>query len=141
MFKNVGVATALVLSLAAAPALAQQSPAMMHEKPAASTQSTGYIARQMEGEHLISSIMSETVYNKAGEEVGEVTDIVLDAEGKVVAVVIGVGGFLGVGQKDVAVSFTTLQETTKDGKKQMMVNLTKEELENAPSYTKLEDKG
>ena len=141
MFKNIGLASVVALSFVAVPALAEtpaSRPVMTNA--ATSTQPSGYIARQMEGEQLASNWMSRSVYNNAGDEIGTVSDIVLDAEGKVTAIVIGVGGVMGLGQKQVAVSFASIQETTKDGKAQLMANLSKEDLEKAPSYTKLEDK-
>jgi sporulation protein YlmC with PRC-barrel domain len=161
MLKNVGIASALVLSLAAAPAFAQttqpaetpatSSPAQMNDRattpggtaatdaPAAG-QPDGYIARQMEGEHLASNLLSKKVYNNADEEIGTISDLVMDAEGKITAVIIGVGGFLGVGQKNVAISFANVQETTKDNERHFLVNMTKEQLDQAPSYTTLEDR-
>jgi len=58
---------------------------------------------------MASSIIGSTVYTSANENVGDVNDIILSKDGKVQAVVIGVGGFLGLGEKDVAVPMDRIQ--------------------------------
>src|SRR5512133_3824625 len=47
------------------------------------------------------------------DNVGEVMDVLVDREGKATALIIGVGGFLGAGEKDVAVPFNSVQITTR----------------------------
>jgi sporulation protein YlmC with PRC-barrel domain len=49
------------------------------------------------------------VYNQNNERIGEVDDVLVDKDGRVEAVVIGVGGFLGIGERNVAVPFSALQ--------------------------------
>lgn len=49
------------------------------------------------------------VYDTQGEDIGEITDVLLSEDGKVMAVLVGVGGFLGIGEKDVAVSMSALE--------------------------------
>ena len=49
------------------------------------------------------------VYDTQGESIGEITDVLVSEDGKVMAVLVGVGGFLGIGEKDVAVSMTALE--------------------------------
>jgi sporulation protein YlmC with PRC-barrel domain len=53
--------------------------------------------------------MGLDVYNEANEKLGDVNEIILDKTGKVTAVVIGVGGFLGMGEHDIAVSMDKLK--------------------------------
>jgi len=50
--------------------------------------------------------------------------------------VIGVGGFLGAGQKDIAVPFKELNITSRNGKDWIVLDRTKDELKNAPGYDK-----
>jgi hypothetical protein len=62
--------------------------------------------------------IGETVYaseSENAETVGEINDLVVSADGKIEAVLIEVGGFLGVGEKDVAVNFDDLKFVSKDG--------------------------
>jgi hypothetical protein len=76
---------------------------------------------------------------KDWEDVGEVNDVVLDWDGSVKAVVLGVGGFLGIGEKDVAIEMASLRkvrETNDSNDWFLVVNSSKELLTNAPAYTK-----
>jgi hypothetical protein len=56
-----------------------------------------------------SKLMGLDVYNEANEKLGDVNELILDKNGKVNAVVIGVGGFLGMGEHDIAVSMDKLK--------------------------------
>lgn len=107
-------------------------------------------AKQVRG-YLASSLMGHSVYNSASEgaeRIGEIDDAVVGEDGAIKAVIIGVGGFLGMGEKDVAVDFDRLSfEKTGDGDEYRLVSaLTKDELEKAGSYeaperdTRLDDK-
>ena len=78
---------------------------------------------------------NQSVYDPKDNDIGDVNDIVLDKEGKVSAFIIGVGGFLGAGEKNVAVPFRALKVTEKDGKTYLVVDTTKEALEKAPPFT------
>ena len=56
-----------------------------------------------------SKLIGLNVYNRADEKLGDINEILFDKEGKVMAVVIGVGGFLGMGEHDIAVSMDRLK--------------------------------
>lgn len=78
-----------------------------------------------------------TVYGADDANVGEIGDVVLTQDGKVDAVIIDVGGFLGVGEKEVAVGMDNLAFLTdKDGKKYLYTTFTKEQLDAAATYDK-----
>jgi sporulation protein YlmC with PRC-barrel domain len=88
------------------------------------------------GEALpISDFYNQNVYDNRNNKIGNVNDLLLDAGGKVNAVIVGVGGFLGVGEKNVAVPFQAVKVTEKDGKRYLVLDTTKEALESAPGYT------
>ncbi|MCH9809514.1 MAG: PRC-barrel domain-containing protein [Alphaproteobacteria bacterium] len=75
------------------------------------------------------------VKNSSNETIGDVNDFVLDQNGKVVAVVTGVGGFLGLGEKNVAIDFGAVTLSMgENSEKTAMVDLTKEALQAAPEY-------
>lgn len=80
--------------------------------------------------------IGKTVYTTSAENVGEINDLVFGNDGKIVGVVIGVGGFLGIGEKDVLVSLDSIRMTKADGSDttQLVVDASKEALENAPSF-------
>src|SRR3984893_13020545 len=64
---------------------------------------------------LASDVYKADVYDPSEYKVGKVTDLMIDSNGNVAAI-IGVGGFLGVGQKDVVIPFKELKVSTRDGK-------------------------
>jgi len=63
----------------------------------------------LKGKWRASKLMGLDVYNEANEKLGDVNELILDKDGKVSAVVIGVGGFLGMGEHDIAVSMDKLK--------------------------------
>ena len=58
----------------------------------------------------------QNVYDPNENKIGDIKDVLVDKSGKVVAPIVGVGGFLGAGEKDVAVPFETVHPTMKDKK-------------------------
>jgi sporulation protein YlmC with PRC-barrel domain len=85
---------------------------------------------------LASDIYKADVYDNAEDKIGVVTDLILDNSGNVTTAVVGVGGFLGAGKKEVAVPFKDLKVMSRDGKDWLVLNQTKEELKMAPAYDK-----
>jgi len=74
------------------------------------------------------------VYNMNGERVGDVNDILID-DGQVTAFVVGVGGFLGIGEKEVSLKPDQVKRMVhSDGETYFTVNTTKEQLQAAPEY-------
>jgi sporulation protein YlmC with PRC-barrel domain len=98
------------------------------------------------GEHSMSSLASNhwlasdiykaSVYDPSNNKIGSIEDLVLDTSGQVQTAVIGVGGFLGIGQKDVAVPFRDLKVASRSGKEELTLDRTKEQLKDAPAYDK-----
>jgi len=74
----------------------------------------------------------QSVYDPSNNKIGEIEDVLLSPDGKVSALIVGVGGFLGMGEKDVAVPFTAVKHTTKDGKVYLTLDTTKDVLKAAP---------
>src|SRR5436190_24362090 len=74
----------------------------------------------------------QSVYDPANSKIGEIMDVLLSPDGKVNALIVGVGGFLGIGEKDVAVPFSAVKHTTKDGKVYLRIDTTKDALKAAP---------
>ena len=99
-----------------------------------------FLSQQQDGQMLASNVMGQTVYDSSGNNLGSVNDIVLDKDGKMAAVVIGVGGFLGIGQKNVAVSIEAINRTTdENGNPKFVLNASKDEIDQAPAFTTLAD--
>ncbi|MGU3537791.1 PRC-barrel domain-containing protein [Methylobacterium sp. A54F] len=83
---------------------------------------------------LTSKLVGLNVYNNNNEAVGDIADLVI-LDGKTVqAVILGVGGFLGIGERYVAVSPASVTLTKKDDKLRALVNANKEELKSAPAF-------
>jgi sporulation protein YlmC with PRC-barrel domain len=77
----------------------------------------------------------QNVYDPQDSKIGEIMDVLVDREGKATALIIGVGGFLGMGEKDVAVPFNAVQVTTKDNNKYYLVmNASKDALKSAKGF-------
>lgn len=96
--------------------------------------SGAYLAEQSANHWLASNYMGKTVYGPNNEKVGDVNDILIDKAGTTTAIVVGVGGFLGMGEKNVAVPFSDVQMTTRDGKNELHMNVTRNDLEKAPAF-------
>ena len=62
-----------------------------------------------EGEWRASKLVGVDVYNEANEKLGDISEVILDKSGKVAHVILGVGGFLGMGEHYVAVGFDKLK--------------------------------
>jgi hypothetical protein len=91
----------------------------------------------MTGEIRSEDLVGTTVYGADDAMVGEIGDVALTADSKVDAVIVDVGGFLGIGEKEVAVGMDNLKiMTDKDGKKYLYTDFTKEQLEAQAAYDK-----
>ncbi|TJV06608.1 MAG: PRC-barrel domain containing protein [Mesorhizobium sp.] len=89
--------------------------------------------------NLATNIIGETVYNGTGDDaqnIGEVNDIVLSKEGKAESLVIGVGGFLGLGAKNVTYDFSKAKWAEKNGDRWLVAQTTKEELQAQPDFNR-----
>jgi len=103
--------------------------------------SAGYTAADTD--NLGSRLIGQPVYSSAGddaEEIGSISDLVFDESGQITAVVIGVGGFLGIGEKAVAVDFQSLEFTlAADNTERWVVPTTADALTAAPDFVWEED--
>jgi sporulation protein YlmC with PRC-barrel domain len=81
------------------------------------------------------NLMGSAVIGANDESLGDVGDVVFDPNGEIQAVVVDVGGFLGIGEKPVAVQFDSLNvQKNGDGDIRLMLNASQEQLQNAPAY-------
>ncbi len=81
-----------------------------------------------------SKMIGSTVYDVQNRDIGSVKDVIFDRDGRVAAVVVDVGAFLGIGGKDVAVRLSQINADNN----RLTLDLTKDQLERAQSY-QLED--
>ena len=131
MSKKTMTAAFALLMAASLPVYAQTSSSTPSTPPArvAATQlQPGQIrATQMDG---------ATVYDTQNQKVGDIKDVIIDRDGKVAAVVLDVGAFLGVGGKYVAVSMNDLKITQDNNtnKPRFTVDMTKDQLKAAQAF-------
>jgi hypothetical protein len=128
---------ALVL---AAPASAQDRAAP--PEPAAAKQI--FLARQTPNEWRGTKLIGAAVYGPEEHAIGQIDELVVDEQGQVRAVVIGVGGFLGIGEKKVAVPFQALTMQRKPNTSSLAritVGVTKKDLQQAPKFVYLKANG
>jgi hypothetical protein len=82
----------------------------------------------------------QTVYDPSDNKIGEIMDVLVSPDGKATALIVGVGGFLGAGEKDVAVPFPAVKHTMKDKKIYLTMDTTKDALKAAPGFKYDRDK-
>jgi len=119
--KHLKDAQALNADLKAAPAVAtddrkgSESRTALNDEagPKRADQSTPadikFVTQQQPKDWSAQALIGRTVENAQGDNLGQISNVILDERGSVVAVTIGVGGFLGIGEKDVGVPFNALQ--------------------------------
>ena len=76
----------------------------------------------------------QNVYDSSNNKIGEIIDVLVNKNGEVTAVIVSVGGFLGMDTKDVAAPFGSIHTTMKDNKWWLVMNTTKDALKTAPGY-------
>src|SRR5436190_11961132 len=86
-------------------------------------------------------LIGQTVYAVDKAKIGSISDLILSKDAKSVdGFVIGVGGFLGIGEKSVALKLDKLKMTTAaDGTMELAIDMTKDELRNTPSFKSKRD--
>ncbi|WP_298255794.1 PRC-barrel domain-containing protein [Bradyrhizobium sp.] len=82
----------------------------------------------------ITDYYKQDVYNPQQSKIGSVDDVLMDKSGKVTALVVGVGGFLGAGEKDVIVPFTSVKNEKKNDKWYLTLDESKDSLKSAPGF-------
>jgi hypothetical protein len=134
------VTAASLAALVTVPAMAQDAVQRAQEAPVVEAVEKKSAAT-FSGDVSAKELLSENVVNAANESIGDINDVLIGHDGKVAAVIVGVGGFLGMGEKDVALPYDQLT-FSKDGNNNLIVgtSATKESLEDAPEYSRSGDR-
>ncbi len=82
----------------------------------------------------VTNYYKQYVYDPSDAKIGEIADVLVGKDGKIEAFIVSVGGFLGAGEKDVAVPFSAIRGAEKNGKWYLTMNSTKEALKAAHGY-------
>jgi len=125
----------------AAPSIESAAPSIEPAAPkSADASGAQFLSKQASDDWLASSLIGQSVYNAQDEAIGDINDLVTDQSGKIVAVLIGSGGFLGLGEKDVAVRFEDLKLARDENDNvKIIADLNKETLASAPDYETLSE--
>jgi sporulation protein YlmC with PRC-barrel domain len=76
----------------------------------------------------------QDIYDPSDSKIGTIDDVLVSDGGQINAVIVGVGGFLGAGEKDVAVPFSAVKTTSKNNKTYLTMDTTKDALKSAPGF-------
>jgi sporulation protein YlmC with PRC-barrel domain len=82
----------------------------------------------------VTNYYKQSVYDPKENKIGDVEDVLVDKTGKITALIVGVGGFLGAGEKDVAVPFSAIKSVKKNDKWWLTLDESKDSLKNAVGY-------
>lgn len=98
-----------------------------------------FLSQQQPDQMLVSNLMRQGIIGANNERIGDVNDLLLSQDGQVSAVLVGVGGFLGIGEKTVAIPFDALQRAPETN--QLTAPYTRDDLEQAPEFVTMQREG
>jgi hypothetical protein len=105
----------------------------------ASAAGSSFVANQSDNQYLASAIMGKDVLDSSGNKIGSAKDILFDAQGKMAAVVVGVGGFLGIGEKSIAISFDQVKPgKDANGNVTLNASVSQDDVNGAPGFMTLD---
>lgn len=118
------------------PAMKPVTPTDQSADAAAPAGGPGFLSEQTEDQIAASTYIGQSVYNAKDERIGEINDVIFTKDGSVEAAVIGVGGFLGIGEKNVAVPLDTIAVATVPNSDDLKLTTqeTADLLKNAPEF-------
>ena len=128
MRKIVSATAATVFAMGISVAALAQQPAPMASGPAK-------IFTALPAGTTVTNFYKQNVYDPSDNKIGDIDDVLIDKEGNVTALIIGVGGFLGMGEKDVAIPFSAVRARKENNKWYLVFNTTKNALKTAPGFT------
>ena len=80
------------------------------------------------------TLVNQDIYNRAGEKIGTIKDLLVGPDGRMAAAIINIGRELGIGDKDVGVPYSSLELERRDGGDRIVITATKETLHAAPAF-------
>lgn len=139
--KAMSAAIAVIMAASMPMAMAADTTTTTPNPPAVETATTTAAPatpaanRVMPDQMKFSDMNGATVYSRDDKDIGKIDEVVLAPDGKVAAVVIKNGGFLGIGGKDVAVAMNDLQVSNdKNGTPRFTLDMTENQLKSAQAY-------
>ncbi len=132
MSKKTMIAAFVVMMAAAMPMASAQIAAAAPDSPLVRAEMTAN--HLLPGQVRVSDMKGAAVYDAHNDNIGEIKDIVLGKDGRVAAVILRVGGALGVGGRYVAVGIDDLKIAIRDAKPRFTVDMSKDQLRTAQTY-------
>lgn len=83
-----------------------------------------------------SNLIGADVRTNNDEDIGDVVDLIIDGNGQIKAIIVSVGGFLGMGEKDVAVGWNNVQRSGRAGEQELRIDVSRDDLKAAPKFEK-----
>jgi len=111
--------------------------ALMIAVSPAGAQTLTFMDTQNNTEVLGTDFIGTPVNGKDGQPLGKIDNLVFDQNGRIELAVIGIGGYLGIGEKVVAVPFEAVKSDVANGKHVFVIDATKDQLKAAPTYETL----
>ncbi len=102
---------------------------------AAAYADTNVLATVPDNAVTVTDYYKQNVYDPSNNKIGEIQDVLVSNDGRIEAFIIGIGGLLGAGEKDVAAPFDAVKATQKDGKWTLTMNASADQLKSAPGFT------
>jgi PRC-barrel domain len=93
----------------------------------------GIPALVVDGDQVM-GVLGRQVRSSAGEDMGRIVDVIIDKSARVRAAVIDFGGFLGVGNRQIAVAWNAIRLPSQDKPGALVVDFTRDQLRVAPTY-------
>lgn len=119
-----------------------------HTKPSDSQKAAGH-RNMRDGPHMqnrgyinvipakgtqASNLIGAEVKTTGDEDIGSVNDLIIDENGQVVAIVVSVGGIMGMGEKEVAIGWGNVTRSGTSDKQELRVDVTRKDLDSAPEF-------
>ncbi len=140
-----GLSAAVIALLLATPTLAQTAPgsdstASHATQPATTTagaDANRFMTKEASNQWLVGNLWNRSVYNAQGKAIGDLKDVLIGPDGRVQALVVGVGGFLGLGEKNVAVDYNYIEKNGGITPNRITLNMTEQDLRSAPGFNRM----
>ncbi len=135
----ISLAALMASGIAFAQTTPGQQPAQQKQEPATQAPSNSGMNVTVDAKKavLATSYIGSSVFTAANENVGDVNDLIFDDKGMIQAVVIGVGGFLGMGEKDVAMPLNKITVTRDETNTiKLTIQASRDDLDKAPAFDK-----
>ena len=143
MLKKILVTTA-ISGLMLSSAMAQSSPDAMKtdasKSPANMSSNSAAISKQSADQLLASNVKGADVLGSDNQKIGDISDILFSKDGKIEAYLLSVGGFLGVGAKEVALAPSSVQLMQENNTWKAKVTMNKDQLAQAPNFERHKDR-